>query len=81
MDVTNDTIDPFEVTVGGLEDPASLVVHQRNGHLVTRSFQGVYTCIIMDTLQELKYLLVGIYPTGFNSKICNTVLELDIGDY
>lgn len=67
-DVTNDTIDPFEVKLGGIENPASLVIHQRNGHLVTRSFQGVYTCKIKDDMQELNYLQVGIYPTGFNSK-------------
>ena len=68
VNVTRDTSDPFDVLVGGSNDPASLVITQRSGHLITRSFQGVYTCAIDDAMQQLKYLQVGIYPSGFNSK-------------
>ena len=68
VNVTRDTSDPFDVLVGGSNDPASLIITQRSGHLITRSFQGVYTCAINDAIQQLKYLQVGIYPSGFNSK-------------
>jgi len=67
-DVTRDSSDPFDVLVGGSNDPGSLIITQRSGHLITRSFQGVYTCIIEDDEQQSKYLQVGLYPNGFNSK-------------
>ena len=68
IDLTNSTIDPFDVLVGGREDPGSLVIQQRSGHLISSSFQGVYRCIIEDEMQQQNYLLVGIYATGFSSK-------------
>ena len=67
-DLTNSTVDPFDVFVGDGQDPGSLVVRQRNGHIVTRSFQGVYTCIIQDMNVVESYLHIGIYNSGFNSE-------------
>ena len=67
VDVTSSAIYPFEVTVGDEQDPGSLLIHQRNGHIVTRSFQGVYTCLIRDQNQVQQYIYVGIYQNGFTS--------------
>ena len=67
-DITNSTTDPYDVTVGNEQDPGSLVIRQRNGHLVTRSFQGIYTCSIDTADGEQNYLHVGIYPNGFNGR-------------
>lgn len=67
VDVTNNTVLPFEVTVGNEQDPGSLLIHQRNGHILTRSFQGVYTCLVPDADGVQQYLSVGIYQNGFNS--------------
>lgn len=68
VDLTNATTDPFEVSIGDQQDPGSLVIQQRNGHIVTRSFEGVYTCIILDQGGVQNYWHVGIYQNGFNSK-------------
>lgn len=67
MDITSNTAHPFEVTVGDERDPGSLLIHQRNGHIVTRSFQGIYTCLVQDRDRVQQYLNVGIYQNGFNS--------------
>lgn len=67
VDITISNAHPFEVTVGDERDPGSLLVHQRNGHIVTRSFEGVYTCLVRDKDRVQQYLNVGIYQNGFNS--------------
>ena len=71
MDLTNSTTDPFVVSRGNEQDPGSLVVQLRNGHIVTRSFQGIYTCIIQNDNGVQSYIHVGIYQNGFNSKSYN----------
>lgn len=68
VDLTNSTTDPFDVIVGDEQDPGSLVIRQRIGHAVTRSFEGVYRCAIQDNGGVQTYLHVGIYRHGFNSK-------------
>lgn len=68
VDLTNSTTDPFNVNRGDEQDPGSLVIQQRNGHIVTRSLQGIYTCIIPDENGKQTYTHVGIYQNGFNSK-------------
>lgn len=68
IDLTNSTTDPFDVVVGDEQDPGSLIVQQQDGHIVTRSFQGIYTCIIQSENGVQTYLHVGIYRNGFNSK-------------
>ena len=65
VDLTNSTTDPFDVDV---QDPGSLVIRLRNGHIVTRSFQGIYTCTIQNDDRVDIYYHVGIYENGFNSK-------------
>ena len=67
-DITNNTADPFDVSVGDEEDPGSLVVQLQHGHIITRSFEGVYTCIMPREDGEDSYHHVGIYQDGFNSK-------------
>lgn len=68
VDLTNSTTDVFDIIRGDEEDPGSLIVRLHHGHIVTRSFEGVYTCVIpMDDGIEA-YHLIGIYQTGFNSK-------------
>ena len=68
VDLTNATNDPFDINIGGGQDPASLLIQQRNGHVLTRSFEGVYTCIMPDEDGLQTFLRVGIYQNGFNSK-------------
>ena len=68
-DITNSTTDPFDVTVGDASDPGSVVIQQRVGHSITRSFEGVYTCALQDTNGVPIHLSVGIYQNGFNSKL------------
>ena len=69
VDITNTTTDPFDVTVGDASDPGSLIIQQRVGHIITRSFEGVYTCALQDINGVLTYLSMGIYQNGFNSKL------------
>lgn len=67
-DITNTTTDPFDVIIGDEDDPGSLVVQLQHGHIVTRSFEGVYTCIMPREDGEESYHHVGIYQNGFDSK-------------
>jgi hypothetical protein len=67
VDLTNSTTDPFHVSVGDEQDPGSLVIQQHNGHIVTRSFEGIYSCIIPDERGVQMYHHVGIYRNGFSS--------------
>jgi len=67
-DLTKSATDPFDIRIGDQQDPGSLIIQQRLGHIVTRSFQGIYTCIIPDEDGVLQYLRLGIYQNGFNSE-------------
>ena len=67
-DLINSTIDPFDIVVGDTLDPGSIVVRQASGHIVTRSFQGIHTCIIPDKEGAQTYIHVGIFQHGFDSK-------------
>jgi hypothetical protein len=67
-DLTNSTIDPFDIVVGDFLDPGSIIVRQASGHIVTRSFQGMHTCIIPDENGVQTYIHVGIFQHGFESK-------------
>ena len=69
VDLTNSTVDPFNVLIGDERDPGSLLIQQASGHIVTNSFQGVYTCILPDELGVQKYLRVGIYRNGFTCEL------------
>ena len=67
VDLTNSSTDPFDVIVGGVQDPGSFIVQLRHGHIVSSGFQGVYTCVLPREDGEQVYLRVGILPNGFNS--------------
>ena len=69
IDLTSSILDPFDVTVGDGDDPGSLVIQQASGHLLTNSFQGVYTCIMPDENGVQNYLHLGIYKNGFNGML------------
>lgn len=68
-DLTNNTVDPFQVIQGNGRDPGSLIIQQATGHIITNSFQGVYTCILPDENGIQNYLRVGIYQNGFSCKL------------
>lgn len=65
-DLTDSAIDPFNVIQGGERDPGSLIIQQAPGHIITNSFQGVYTCVLPDDNGVQNYIHVGIYRNGFN---------------
>ena len=68
-DLTNSTVDPFRVVQGNERDPGSLIIQQATGHIITNSFQGVYTCILPDENGMQSYIHVGIYRNGFSCKL------------
>ena len=68
-DLTNSTVDPFTVIQGNEHDPGSLVIQQAGGHIITNSFQGVYTCILPDESGTQNYIHVGIYRNGFSCEL------------
>ena len=67
-DLTAVSGDPFEVTVGGAEDPGTMRVEST---FVTSQFSeadnGVYSCLLPDESGLPGHLSVGIYAPGFNS--------------
>ena len=67
-DATNSTADPFDVIIGDKQDAGSLVVRLHHGHIITKSFEGIYTCIMPRADGTQTYHLLGIYQNGFNSK-------------
>ena len=81
-DLTNNTVDPFDIIVGDALDPGSIVVRQASGHIVTRSFQGIHTCIIPDENGVQAYIHVGIFEDGFDSMLlmytlnCHYILSI-----
>ena len=68
-DLTNSTVDPFNVIQGDERDPGSLIIQQAPGHIITNSFQGVYTCILPDDNGVQSYIYIGIYRNGFNCEL------------
>jgi len=61
--------DPFEVTVGGSDNPGSLQVENPNTHPpLSSDNEGVYTCEIADETVETNFLYVGLYLNGFSGK-------------
>jgi len=61
------TSDSTMVTVGGSADPSYLTLDLQTNASFIRSNQGVYTCIIPDKNDDMQYLHVGVYYSGFNS--------------
>ncbi len=65
-DIIDSTVDPFEVVIGGTNDPGYLEI------VATRALvfaeQGVYTCQIPDETGVTNTLHVGIYLPAYISK-------------
>jgi hypothetical protein len=66
--ITDDTSDLFNVTIGGLDDPGFTSIKIKDGASLTLDDEGVYTCTIPDENGDMQYLFVGLYGRGFNSK-------------
>ena len=64
--LANSTVDPFNVIQGDERDPGSLIIQQAPSHIITNSFQGVYTCVLPDDNGVQNYIYIGIYRNGFN---------------
>ena len=77
-DLSNSTVDPFNVIQGGEHDPGSLIIQQAPGHIITKSFQGVYTCILPDDNGVLNYIHIGIYRNGFNCELALILKVLNV---
>ena len=59
---------PFDITVGGQNDPGHIIVSVAPGQTVRISDGGIYTCIILDEAGAEQIIHVGIYDNTFNSK-------------
>ena len=64
--ITNSSNDPFEVTVGGSEDPGSLEITAAVFPAFEESNHGVYTCSMSDHLGHTQNFHVGIYTAEFS---------------
>lgn len=79
-DLTNSTVDPFNIIQGDERDPGSLIIQQAPGHIITNSFQGVYTCVLPNDNGVLSYIHVGIYRSGFNCELTALLKESILND-
>ena len=68
QDITYSNTDPFDIAVGGVDNPGSLAIRQAIGQILTSAFQGVYTCVIPDESGVNRSIHVGIYSNGFSGK-------------
>ena len=67
QDITYSSIDPFDVIVGDIGNPGSLIIRQAQGHSVTATFNGMYTCVLPDENGMENYIHFGLYPQEFMS--------------
>lgn len=67
-DLTTTAEDPFEVAIGGEDDPGTIQIMST---FITAPFleadNGVYSCSLPDENGDTAHLSVGIYVDGFNS--------------
>ena len=75
QDITHNTTDIFDVSVGGQNNPGNINISLEAGQSLGSSHQGVYTCIIPDEGGVERIFYVGIYPANFSCKFCNYVLQ------
>ena len=68
QDVTYSTSDPFDVELGGVNDPGYVDIALHSGQFITFSDQGIYSCLIPDETGVTRSLLVGIYLPALTSK-------------
>ena len=66
--ITNDDVDQFDVTVGGLDDPGFTSIELKSGASLGVDDEGIYTCIIPDHNDDLQHLFIGLYGRAFNSE-------------
>ncbi len=67
QDITFSADDPFDVTIGGQNDPGYLDVSLHSGRILTIHDQGVYTCRIPDETGINVSVLIGIYLPALTS--------------
>lgn len=68
QDITHNTTDIFDISVGGQNNPGSINISLEAGQPLGSSYQGVYACIIPDDGEVEHIFYVGIYPTNFSGK-------------
>ena len=74
QDITHNTTDIFDVSVGGQNNPGNINISLEAGQSLGSSHQGVYACIIPDDEEVERILYVGIYPTNFSSKFLAIIM-------
>ena len=72
-DITYKSGDPFHVSIGGIRNPGLIEVSSYN--TLYASYQGVYTCRILDETGSLVDINVGLYRYEFNSESMITIYE------
>ena len=67
QDITLSANDPFNVIIGGRNDPGYLEISLHSGQILTIRDQGVYTCLIPDEAGRPSVFFVGIYLPALTS--------------
>ena len=67
QDITLSTDDPFDIIIGGQNDPGYLDISLHSGRILNFRDQGVYTCLIPDENGINSSLSVAIYLPGLTS--------------
>ena len=78
QDATYRTSDPFDVVLGGGNDPGYLDISLHSGQFITFNDQGVYTCRIPDENGVPRSVFVGIYLPALISKHLLPLSSTDI---
>ena len=68
QNITYSDVDPFDIIVGGANDPGYLEIRLDAGRSLRFTDQGVYTCLIPDESGASVALHVGIYLPAYTSK-------------
>ena len=68
QNITFTTGDPFDVTIGGQNNPGNLEIAIVPGESLGGLDEGVYACVIPDETGVEQTIHVGIYLNNFNSK-------------
>lgn len=76
--ITSATSDPFDVIVGGENDPgySDLLLH--HGMILTMSDQGIYVCHIPDETGMISILFAGLYLPALTGTSCALVAVVNI---
>ena len=64
QDIANSNLDPFEVTIGGANNPGHVEMSLAAGRLVSSDWIGVYTCTLPDESGATQTMFFGIYRSG-----------------